>query len=55
MNDNSGLTLDVKKQFSSAGQDNSTEASFISPLYVTDKIKENASDIIRNLTNEGII
>lgn len=53
LDDNSGFTLDIKKEYANSG-DGTTQASFISPLNVTTKLKTSISDIVRNLTNEGI-
>jgi len=52
--DNGGLTLDVKKEFSNSG-DGTTKESTIRPLYVSKELENNFSNIVRELTNEGII
>jgi len=53
LDDNSGFTVDVKKIYANSG-DGQTEASFISPIHITQKLKDSFTDIVRNLTDEGV-
>lgn len=50
--DNKQLTTNVPKYFSGGG---STTASTIAPIHLSEKLKNNFSRIVRNLTDEGVL
>ncbi len=56
LNDNAGITLDVKKEYANPnGIDGTTKSSTIKPQYISNELKQNFSNIVRNLTNEGVL
>ena len=56
LNDNAGMTLDVKKEYANPnGIDGTTKSSTIKPQYISNELKQNFSNIVRNLTNEGVL
>ena len=56
LNDNAGMTLDVKKEYANPnGIDGTTKSSTIKPQYISNELKQNFSNIVRDLTNEGVL